>query len=140
MRSTRSSSRARRSSERGYALISALVLAILYFAMVELLLIDSARELEAARRFRARIVAETLAENGVELAAVRIVLNERSEGTVEDWQGKVTARMAKNVSSGQFDIVSEAKTAGVTESKAKVLVRGRGVGGDVKIQYTVHTY
>ncbi|HYC91280.1 MAG TPA: hypothetical protein VEO54_18815 [Thermoanaerobaculia bacterium] len=139
MRSIRSSSRARRSSERGYALISALVLAILYFAMVELLLIDSARELEAARRFRARIVAETLAENGVELAAVRLVLNERAEGTVEDWQGKVTARMAKQPG-GQFDIVSEAHATGVTESKAKVLVRGRVLGGDVKIQYTVHTY
>lgn len=139
MRSTRSSSRARRNSERGYALISALVLAILYFAMVELLLIDSARELEAARRFRARIVAETLAENGVELAAVRLVLNERAEGTVEDWQGKVTARMAKQPG-GQFDIVSEAHATGVTESKAKVLVRGRVLGGDVKIQYTVHTY
>lgn len=108
--------------------------------MVELLLIDSARELEEARRFRARIVAETLAENGVELAAVRIVLNERSEGTVEDWQGTVTARMAKNVSTGQFDIVSEAQSSGVTESKAKVLVRGRVTGGSVKIQYTVHTY
>lgn len=140
MRSTRSSSRARRSSERGYALISALVLAILYFAMVELLLIDSARELEAARRFRARITAETLAENGVELAAVRLVQNERAEGTVEDWQGTVTARMAKKPS-GEFDIVSEAQTTGVTESRAKVLVRGRVIGtSEVKIQYTVHTY
>lgn len=107
--------------------------------MVELLLIDSARELEAARRFRARIVAETLAENGVELAAVRLVENERSEGTVEDWQGTVTARMARQPG-GQFDIVSEAHATGVTESKAKVLVRGRVVGGDVKSQYTVHTY
>lgn len=139
LQSTPSCSRARRNRERGYALISALVLAILYFAMVELLLLDSSRELAEARRFRARIVAETLAENGAELAALNIVTNDRAEGTAEDTQGTVTARMFKNAA-GQFDIVSEARTSGVTESKAKVLVRGRVVGANVRIQYTVHTY
>ena len=139
MRSTRSCSRARRSSERGYALIAALVLAVLYFAMVELLLIDSARELEEARRFRARIVAETLAENGAELAALNIVTAEKTESKAEDWQGEIIGRMAKNTAGG-FDIEAEGRTSGVTESKVRVLVRGRVVGNDVRIQYTVHTY
>ena len=139
MRSTRSCSRARRSSQRGYALISALVLAILYFAMVELLLLDSARELAEARRFRARIVAETLAENGAELAALEIVTKDKSEMTAEDWQGTFVGRMAKNPG-GQFDIVAEGQSGGITESRAKVLVRGRVVGNSVRIQYTVHTY
>lgn len=139
MRSTRSCSRARPSRQRGYALISALVLAILYFAMVELLLLDSQRELAEARRFRARIVAETLAENGAELAALQIVTQDKSEMTAEGWQGTVVGRMAKNPS-GQFDIVAEGQTTGVTESRAKVLVRGRVVGTSVRVQYTVHTY
>ena len=139
MRSTPSSSRARRSSERGYALVSALVLAILYFALVELLLLDSARELAEARRFRARIMAETLAENGAELAALQIVTTERAEGKAEDWQGTIVARMARNPD-GRFDIVAEGQTTGLTQARAKVLVRGRVVGKSVRIQYTVHTY
>ena len=106
--------------------------------MVELLLIDSARELEEARRFRARIVAETLAENGAELAALNIVTAEKTEATAEDWQGAILGRMAKTP--GGFDIEAEGRTSGVTESKVRVLVRGRVVGNDVRIQYTVHTY
>ena len=139
MPSTPSCSRARPSSQRGYALISALVLAILYFAMVELLLLDSARELEEARRFRARIIAETLAENGAELAALQIVTTEKAEASAEDWQGTIVGRMARNPG-GQFDIEAEGRTSGLTESRAKVLVRGRVVGVSVRIQYTLHTY
>ena len=56
LRSIRSSSRAR-TSERGFALIAAIALSVLYFALMELMLIDSSRELAEARRFRARIVA-----------------------------------------------------------------------------------
>jgi hypothetical protein len=139
LRSTRSCSRAPKSSERGYALIAALVLAILYFAMVELLLLDSSRELAEARRFRARIVAETLAENGAELAALNIVTTEKSEAKAEDWQGSFLGRMARNAD-GSFDIEAEGITSGLAESKVRVLVRGRVVGSDVRVQYTVHTH
>ena len=44
MPSTRSSFRAR-TRERGYVLITAIALAILYFALMELMLIDSSRAL-----------------------------------------------------------------------------------------------
>ncbi len=138
MRSIRSCSRAPKSSERGYALIAALVLAILYFAMVELLLLDASRELAEARRFRARIVAETLAENGAELAALNIVTTKMSEVNAEDWQGTLIGRMVN--ADGTFDIQAEGKSSGLAESKAKVIVRGRVVGGDVRVQYTVHTH
>lgn len=137
LRSIRSSSRARR-NERGYALISALVLAILYFALIELLLIDSARELAEARRFRARITAETLAENGVELAALQLVTSDKAEASAEDWQGTFGGRMSRT--GPQFDIVAEGQTTGLTVSRAKVIVRGRVVGSQVRIQYTMHTY
>lgn len=107
--------------------------------MVELLLLDSARELEEARRFRARVVAETLAENGAELAALQIVTSEKAQASAEDWQGTISGRMTKNAG-GQFDIEAEGRTSGLAESRAKVLVRGRVVGNSVRIQYTVHTY
>ena len=122
--------------QRGYALISALVLAILYFALIELLLLDSARELAEARRFRARIVAETLAENGAELAALQIVTNDVFEGSAQDWQGTMTGRMRKTGEG--FDIEAEGATTGVTVSRARVFVRGRVVGNDVRINWTIH--
>jgi Tfp pilus assembly protein PilX len=139
LRSTRSCSRARRSSERGIALILALVLAVLYFGLIELLLLDSARELSEARRFRARIVAETLAENGAELAALRIVTTDSADSKAENWQGSITGSLRKNAG-GNFDLVGVGITGGITESRATVLVRGRVDKGRVYIQYTQHKY
>ena len=139
-RSTRSCSRGRRSRrERGYALISALVLAILYFGLIELLLLDASRELSEARRFRARIVAETLAESAAELAAKDIVNQKSANGTAEDWQGAMRGEMTKNESSGQFDIVGYGTSGGIDVARARVFVRGRVVKGDVRINYTQHT-
>jgi Flp pilus assembly protein TadG len=136
--STRFSNRARRSNERGIALVLALVLAVLYFGLIELLLVDSARELEQARRFRARIVAETLAENAAELAVLQIVTKPPMPVAAKDWQGTMSAEISKNAEN--FDIDATGVTSGITESKARVLVRGRVVGDSVRIQYTVHTY
>ncbi|HET7435605.1 MAG TPA: hypothetical protein VFN10_12930, partial [Thermoanaerobaculia bacterium] len=84
---TRSCSRAR-TTERGFALIAAIVLAVLYFGLIELLLLDSARELREAQRFRARIVALTNAENGAERAAADIA-NASPLPVLEDEQGTV---------------------------------------------------
>ena len=90
MRSIRSSSRAR-TSERGFALIAALTLAVLYFALMELILIDSSRSLAEAQRFRARIMAATLAEDAAELAALnmraktssRVEISEPDRGRID---------------------------------------------------------
>ena len=137
--STRSSSRARRSSERGFAIVLAIVLAVLYFGLIELLMIDSSRELAEARRFRARLVAETLAESAAELAAKEIVTKTAANVTAEDWQGTMRGRMLKNFG-GTFDIDAEGVTTGLTISKSRVIVRGRIVGTDVRIQYTQHVH
>src|SRR5215213_2449819 len=80
LRSIRSSSRAR-TSERGFALIAALTLALLYFALMELILIDSSRSLAEAQRFRARIMAAAVAEDAAELAALNMRI--RDSGTVD---------------------------------------------------------
>lgn len=118
----------------------ALVLAVLYFGLIELLMIDSARELAEARRFRAHIIAETLAENGAELAARQIVSQTSTNAIAQDWQGSMQGLMVKSAG-GQFDITAEGTISGLTESKARMFLRGRVVGSsDVRIQYTVHTY
>ena len=152
--SIRSCSRARTSSSRGYALVSAIVVAVLYFALVELMLIDASRELAEARRFRARIIALTLAENGAELAAWQLADPNHTRADVrdEDWQGTISGRMAKNAP-GQppiagntapqlgvpFFIDGKGEASGVTPVRATVHVRGRIVGNDVRIQYTIHS-
>lgn len=117
------------------------MLAVLYFGLIELLLLDSARELAEARRFRARIIAETLAENGAELAALQLVTTEKSEGTAEDWQGTLSGRMTKNTD-GEFVIEGEGKSGGITESKAKVNLKGRVIPKttEVRINWSTHTY
>jgi hypothetical protein len=139
LRSTQSCSRARRSNERGIALVLALVLAVLYFGLIELLLVDSARELSEARRFRARIVAETLAENAAELAAKQIVSELSADVRADNWQGSMAGTLRKNAG-GNFDLTGDGRTTGLTESSAHVTVRGRVVGSSVRIQYTIHRY
>jgi Tfp pilus assembly protein PilX len=144
LRSTKSSSRARRSSERGYALIAALVLAVLYFGLVELLMIDARRSLDEARRFRARIIAQNLAENGAELAAVRLASPSQTAASVrwEDEQGEITGQMSKTPG-GQFTIEGTGRAAGLAPVETFVTVYGRVVElspgvNDVRIQYTIH--
>ena len=148
LRSTRSSSRAR-TSERGYALAMAVILAVLYFAMIELLMLDSSRELTEARRFRSRIVALTMAENAAELAAVNFVnmpavsLPAQSD---EDEQGEYSWQLMKSAPGAEFstfDLIGEAKTKGLNQVRSRVLVRGRIVETEVpkKVQifFTQHT-
>jgi type II secretory pathway component PulK len=137
LRSIRSCSRARTSSERGFALIAAIALAILYFALIELMLIESSRELAEARRFRARVVAATLAENGAELAAADMVTRAYTTANAEDWQGTIQGTMLRTAGN-QFEIQGRGNATGVPKATARVRVYGRILGTDVRIQYTMH--
>ena len=140
-RSTRSCSRAR-TTERGFALAMALIIAVLYFGLIELMLYDASRELAEARRFRARIVALTLAENGAERAAYMIVPEDMPPLPAvaeEDWQGSITGSRVKNSESGEFTIKASGKTVGVVEVRASVEIRGKVDGTDVHIYYTRHS-
>jgi Tfp pilus assembly protein PilX len=124
--SIRSFSRAR-TTERGFALVIALVLALLYFGLIELLLVDSSRELAAARRFRARILAETLAENAAEGAALRMadetVVWTKFELTNE--QGEMEGEMRK---SGQaYVITAKGISAGLESTQVTVRLQGQVV-------------
>jgi len=137
LRSIRSFSRARTNSQRGFALVAAVVLAILYVALIELLLLDSARELGEARRFRARVVAATLAENGAELAAASIVSKDSATVNDSDAQGTIFGHMTKTAN--QFRIRGEGSAAGVVHTSATVQLQGRIEGKQLKIDYAVHT-
>ena len=121
----------------------AIVVAVLYFGLVELMLIDSARELGEARRFRARIVAETLAENAAEFAAQQIVTHEATVPfNIDTEQGTMSGKMTKTGSpvAGErnFEIRGEGVSAGITQSRARVTLRGVVAGNQVKIRYVFH--
>ena len=138
MRSIRSCSRAYTNSERGFALIAAIVLAVLYVALIELLLLDSARELSEARRFRARVVAATLAENGAELAAAALVSNPSADVNTTDEQGSISGMMRKTDET-HFRITGDGTTSGLIRTSAHVDLQGRIEGTSIKIEYAVHT-
>lgn len=137
MRSIRSSSRAL--TERGFALIAALALAILYFALMELLLLDSSRALMEARQFRARVVAATVAENAAELAALNMRIGLSKTARESDEQGDMVGTLTMNAPS--FSIEGEGETTGVIRQKARVVVDGEInlTTGMVRINYTNHS-
>lgn len=120
-------------------LIAAIVLAVLYFGLIELLLIDSQRELKEAQRFRARVVAITLAENGAELAA-HDLRNSTGVPQVEQ-NANGTMRGTANYSQGRFLLTGEGAAAGVVEQRATVRIEGSmdEASGDVVIDYAYHS-
>jgi Tfp pilus assembly protein PilX len=142
----RSSFRDRTRNQRGYVLITAIVLAILYFALMELMLIDSSRALNEAQRFRSRLVAQTLAESAAELAAVHIVDNTAKDINAQDEQGTMVGKQTRgDVSSDplktgtRFDLLGTGTTAGVQPMTATVHVQGRLVGNRAVIDFTYHS-
>ncbi|HEX3584256.1 MAG TPA: hypothetical protein VH087_21000 [Thermoanaerobaculia bacterium] len=137
MRSIRSSSRDR-TSERGFALAAAIFLAVLYFMLIELLLIDGTRALKEAQRFRSRIVALTLAESAAELAAAQMVNTTNAHVDVDSTDGMLTGQYTR--SGDSFQLFGDATTKGVAVQKAHVTIQGRIVNGtQVVIDYTNHS-
>jgi Tfp pilus assembly protein PilX len=129
--------------QRGYVLISAIVLAVLYFALMGLMLVESSRALREAERFRSRVMASTLAENAAELAAEDIVERGGNHIDADDWQGKMTAKMTHNAtfdnSPGSFEIEATGKTSGPIPASVDVKVQGEITGKKVTVDYTYHT-
>jgi hypothetical protein len=124
--------------ERGYVLISAIVLAVLYFGLMFVLQIESTRALREAQRFRSRIVASTLAESAAELAAAKMVSTRASNSAkATDEQGSMDGNL--HFADGQFEITGDAATTGVAPVKASVRVQGRIEGSKVIVDYTFHT-
>jgi hypothetical protein len=140
----RFSFRDRITDQRGYVLISAIALAVLYFGLMELMLIDSSRALREAQRFRSRIVASALAESAAELAAAQMVTHPGASANASDEQGQMTGslRVTGDPSQGpqQFEITGQGVTAGVAPVTASVRVQGRIVDGNhIAIDYTFHS-
>lgn len=119
---TRASERLRE-DQRGFVLVSALVIAALYFGLIELTLLDSSRRLETAQRFRARIGARILAENGAELAAQNMANASSTSGEAELSDGVIEGRFER--SGDTFVLYGRGSTSGVKRASAGIEIRGR---------------
>jgi hypothetical protein len=132
-----SRSRSRSRSQRGFVLAAALLIAVLYFALMELMMIDSTRSLQEAQRFRARIIAATLAENAVELAAAGMITKPGGEVQSEDAQGTMDGTLVRTGSN--FELVGEASSKGVPPATAHVRLQGSITGNQVTIDWSTHS-
>ena len=138
----RSSSRAR-TTERGFVLVAAIVLAVLYFGLMELVLIDASRELNEAQRFRSRTLATTVAENAAELSALAIATTLRRPVDEADAQGEMKATMERTTLDptqiATFRIEASGQTKGVMPTRSRVVVQGTILGGEIRIAFTQHS-
>jgi hypothetical protein len=137
LRSIRSSRRDGTATERGFVLGAALIIALLYFALMELLLMDSSRALKEAQRYRSQVIADTLAESAAELAAVQMI--DKPGGTVkaQDDQGTMDGSLKR--SGNSFELNGAAVTVGVPSMSANVTITGSINGTTVEIDYATHT-
>ena len=133
---TRSSFRAR-TRERGYALIAAIALAVLYFAVMQLIMIDSNRVLHEAQRFRSKVIASALAENGAELAASQMITTMVRNVNATDVDGTMTASLKRSVT--DFTITAEGTSSGVEPRTATVRLQGRTLGSRITVDYAYHS-
>jgi hypothetical protein len=124
-------------------LVIALVLAILYFMLMTLVMIDSSRAQSEAQRYRARVVAAALAENAAELACAQMVNLPSSVGQLQDDQGRMygTYRRLGGDTSGtaRFEVMGEADTKGVLNQHATVFLEGHFNGNEVHIDFSRHS-
>jgi Tfp pilus assembly protein PilX len=134
--SIRSSFRAR-TRERGYALISAIALAILYFAVMQLIMIDSSRVLHESQRFRSKVIAAALAENAAELAASQMLLSNSRNVSATDADGTMTGKLQR--STNDFVINGEGTSTGTEPRTATVRLQGRISGLKIMVDYAYHS-
>lgn len=127
-----------RRTERGFVLATALLIAVLYFALMELMLLDSTRAFQDARRFRSHVMAAALAEDGAELAAAGMVAKSGASVARDDLQGTVAGNFVRG-GCCNFELTGDASTKGVPPASAHVRLQGRITDTTVSIDYSTHS-
>lgn len=115
------------SSERGFALISVLVVALLYFAFLQLLLTESSEAFRSAERYRARVVSRIMADNAAELVAEGMVMtaSQKAEATLPE--GTMAASLTQPAA-GQFVIDARGEATGSFPATSTLHVEGLLIG------------
>jgi len=123
-------------------MVIALVLAILYFMLMTLVMIDSSRAQAEAQRFRARMVAAILAEDAAELSCKECLsLDPRTfTSELKNEMGTASGSWTRTPTSGNgtIEIHGDAEASGVIHQKASVRLIGTVTGnGDPITSYTM---
>ena len=126
-----------RRHQRGFVLAATLVIAVLYFALMELLLLDATRSLNEAQRFRSHVIASTLAENGAEIAALNMVSSSGASADAQNSQGKMSGKL--NRSGNTFELTGQGASSGVPPMESSVLLEGTVEGTKVSIVWSRHS-
>jgi Tfp pilus assembly protein PilX len=138
----KSSSRTRSAEERGFALISALVISFLFFAVIGLILIESTLSLRSAHRFRAKVVAQNLAESGMQLALQELAMGDDGRIDYSAAEGKITSTCETRVLPSmqtEFELNVTGSSADVQPSVSKIKAIGIVDGGTVTVQQLEHS-
>lgn len=130
-------SRALAGEQRGFVLLSVLLLAVLFFGLMHLVLRESTDASLAAQRFRARIVAEVLAENAAELAVRQIALSSGARRSAENGEGLMAGSFNRKPGDA-FEIMGSSETKGTLRARASVRIEGRIEGTAIIIERTTH--
>ncbi len=120
-------------ADRGFALVSALLIAVLFFGLIELTLRDTTEGVRAAHRHRARIASEILADNAVDLAAAGMILGTSKGETRESGEGTMTGTL-QMLPGNRFEIVGDGESAGVIRVRTHVVLRGRIAGNSIVVE------
>lgn len=124
-------------SQEGFVLLSVLLIAVLYFGLIELLLNDSAQRMREAQRFRAVITANILAENAAELAATNMVGLSVNQASAESDDGSISGTY-RRVGQNGFLVEAMGVTNGLSRAKRTVTIKGTISGTSVRIHQTRH--
>jgi hypothetical protein len=127
----------RHAGERGIILIAVIIVAILYFAMIELMLMESTEASRQADRFRSRVMAHVMAENGIELAAENMVNVGATQHTYTDSQGTIRGEYKRTGDS--FELTGSAVTAGVAPTKADAKLQGIVNASRITVTFSMHS-
>lgn len=119
-------------------LISVLVVALLYFALLELMLIEATQAMRAAQRFRSRVVAHVMAENAAELAAHQLVFS-NGKRVAETQQEGTMAGESRRLINDRFEIRASGEATGSTSQRATVALFGHLEGSSVRIDRAIHS-
>ena len=119
-------------------LIGALVVALLYFALLELMLIEAVQAMRASQRFRARVAAQVLAENAAEVVAHQLVFSSGKRVQIVDETGTMIAQ-SRRLINDQFEIEASGMITGAVSQSATVAVFGRIQGTSVRVDRTIHS-
>lgn len=127
------------SREKGFALISALLLALLFLALIQILFLESSETYRSAMRFRSRVLAQALAESAVEIAARDLVNYGGASINAQNLDGRMESVFERLDEDGRFRIIGKGVTGGVFPMEADVEIEGKIDGPKIDIDKSKHT-